>query len=173
MTTGLRTFDVLFLCADNAARSIMAEALLNRLGAGRFQVRSAGFSPAAVINPHARGLLEKINYATDRLAPKPMTSVMGETDPGYDFIIRLSPDRRGSMRQPQFAGQPVMADWHLPDPYDLLGSTPAVATAYADLFNHLAARIDAFANLSAEYLTGPSIQGRLDRMGEDAVRLAA
>jgi len=172
MTTALRTFKVLFLCSDNSARSILAEALLNRLGAGRFEVASAGYAAAETVNPHAQSLLQKINYGTD-LHTKPMTEVMGEGDPGYDFIIRLSPDRRGSARMPQFRGVPVVTDWNMPDPADVLGASGAVATAFADIFNHLAARIDVLANLSADYLTGPHIQARLDRMGEESVRLAA
>ena len=171
MTTGLRTFTVLFLCADNSARSILAEALLNRLGAGRFQAFSAGYSVAEAVDPYALALLDKINYNADRICAKQMIEVMAEKDPGFDFIIRLSPDRRGSGRMPQFTGAPVIADWHLPDPSDVSGSSGTIATAY--VFNHLAARIDALANLSEDCLTGPHIQARLDRMGEDGVRLAA
>ena len=173
MTTGLRTFNVLFLCADNSARSILAEALLNRLGAGRFLAFSAGYSVAETVDPHALALLDKINYNTDRVAAKQMMAVMGEKDPGFDFIIRLSPDRRGSGRMPQFSGAPVIADWHMPDLADVSGASGAIATACADIFNHLAARIDALANLSEACLTGPQIQARLDRMGEDGLRLAA
>ncbi|CAM3296101.1 arsenate-mycothiol transferase ArsC [Asticcacaulis taihuensis] len=96
MTTGLRTFNVLFLCADNSVRSILAEALLNRLGAGRFQAFSAGYGVAEAVSPHALALLEKINYNSDRVHAKQMAAVMDAADPGFDFIIRLSPDRRGS-----------------------------------------------------------------------------
>lgn len=170
MTTGLRTFNVLFLCADNSARSILAEALLNRLGAGRFQAYSAGYGVAGAVSPHALALLEKINYNSDRVHAKQMAAVMDDADPGFDFIIRLSPDRRGSARMPQFSGMPIIVDWHMPDPADISG---AAATACADIFNLLAARIDVLANLSEACLTGPQIQARLDRMGEDSVRLAA
>ena len=173
MTTGLRTFNVLFLCADNSARSILAEALLNRLGAGRFQAFSAGYGVAEAVSPHALALLEKINYNVCHIHAKQMVAVMDTADPGFDFIIRLSPDRRGSARMPQFSGNPVIVDWHMPDPSDISGSSGAIATAYADVFNHLAARIDALANLSDDCLTSPHIQARLDRMGEDGVRLAA
>lgn len=174
MTTGLRTFNVLFLCADNAARSILAEALLNRLGAGRFQAFSAGYGVAEVVDPYAVALMEKINYNSERVHAKQMMAVMDEKDPGFDFIIRLSPDRRGSARMPQFKGAPVVTDWHMPDPADVSGaSSGTIAIAYADIFNHLAARIDALANLSEDCLTGPHIQARLDRMGEDGVRFAA
>jgi arsenate reductase len=177
MTTGFRTFNVLFLSAQNAARSILAEALLNRLGAGRFEARSAGFDPAQAISPYALALLNKINYQPDRVAAKAMAAVIGAHDPGYDFVIRLSPDRRasqeGQRRAPQFRGQPVMVDWHMPDPSDMMGSSGAIATAYSDIFNHLAARLDAMANLPVEMLESAGIQQRLERMGEETLRFAA
>lgn len=177
MTTGFRTFNVLFLSAHNAARSILAEALLNRLGAGRFEARSAGFDPAPDISPYALALLSKINYQADRLSAKAMPAVIGAEDPGYDFIIRLSPDRRtrqdGQRRMPQFLGQPVMIDWHMPDPSDMMGSSGAIAAAYSDIFNHLAARLDAMANLPIEMLESAGITQRLERMGGETLRFAA
>ncbi len=177
MTTGFRTFNVLFLSAHNAARSILAEALLNRLGAGRFEARSAGFDPAQDISPYALALLNKIDYKIDRVSVKAMPAVIGAHDPGYDFVIRLSPDRRasqeGQRRAPQFRGQPVMVDWHMPDPSDMMGASGAIATAYSDIFNHLAARLDALANLPVEMLESAAIQQRLERMGEEPLRFAA
>ena len=168
---------MLFLCAHNSARSILAEALLNRLGAGRFEAISAGFSPADEISPYAISLLEKINYRPDRLSPKSIASTLGDKDPGFDFIIRLSPDRRGGPRPTQFKGKPVIIDWYLPDPCDAVsrfgGSPAAITAAYADLFSFLAARLDTFANLSVEALESPHIQARLDRMGEEPLRLAS
>ena len=174
MTTGFRTFNVLFLSAHNAARSILAEALLNRLGAGRFEARSAGFDAAQEISPYALALLNKINYKTDRVSAKAMPAVIGANDPGYDFIIRLSPDRRGGRHnRPQFRGQPVTVDWHMPDPSDMMGAPGAIATAYSDIFNHLAARLEAMANLPVEMLESAGIQQRLERMGEEPLRFAA
>ena len=175
MTTGFRTFNVLFLSAHNAARSILAEALLNRLGAGRFEARSAGFDAAQEISPYALALLNKIDYKIDRVSVKAMPAVIGAHDPGYDFVIRLSPDRRGGRqnRPPQFRGQPVMVDWHMPDPSDMMGSSGAIATAYSDIFNQLAARLDALANLPVEMLESAGIQQRLERMGEEPLRFAA
>jgi len=173
MTTGFRTFNVLFLCLHNSARSILAEALLNRLGAGRFEAYSAGYAPALMLSPHALNLLTRINVNTGRLTPKPMMAVLGERDPGFDFIFRLCPDRRGGHRPNQFKGKPVVIDWHLPDPADATGSPAQVAAAYADLFSVLAARLDAIANLSVAALESPHIAARLERMGDDGFRLAS
>lgn len=173
MSNGFRTFSVLFLCLHNSARSILAEALLNRLGAGRFEAMSAGYAPAMMLSPHALGLLTRINYNTGRLMPKPMSSVLGERDPGFDFIFRLSPDLRGGPRPAQFKGKPVIIEWHLADPADTTGSPDRVAAAYADLFNVLAARLDALANLPVSALESPHIAARLERMGDEPLRLAS
>ncbi|MEI9904052.1 MAG: arsenate reductase ArsC [Asticcacaulis sp.] len=173
MTVSFRTYNVLFLCMHNSARSILAEALLNRLGAGRFEAWSAGYDPVPAISPYALALLAKINYNTGRLATKPITAVMGKHDPAFDFIIRLCPDRRGGQRAPQFRGDPVMIDWHMPDPCDVMGSSATIVAAYADVFSVLAGRIDALANLPEALLDSASIRGRLERMGEDQLRLAS
>ena len=173
MTAGFRTYNVLFLDMHNAARSILAEALLNRLGAGRFEAWSAGYDPASSVSPHALGLLHRINYNTGRLATKPVTAVMGKYDPAFDFIIRLCPDRRGAPRSPQFRGEPVIVDWHMPDPCDACGPADMVTAAYGDLFSVLAGRIDALANLPESVLTGPQARMRLERMGEEPLRLAS
>ena len=172
-TSGLRTFNVLFLCTHNSARSILAEALLNRLGAGRFEAWSAGYDPVPAISPYALALLHKINYNSTRLATKPITAVMGKYDPAFDFVIRLCPDRRGSSRNPQFKGSPILVDWYLPDPCDVMGSSATIAAAYADVFNILAGRIDVLANLSVANLQSDTIGARLDRMGEEHLRLAS
>ena len=173
MTSGLRTFNVLFLCLHNSARSILAEALLNRLGAGRFEAYSAGYAPTLMLSPYALDLLTQIHCNTARLAPKQMARVLGDNDPGFDFIFRLSPDRRGGIRHSQFKGNPVVIDWHLPDPADVTGAPAQVAAAYEDLFSVLAARLDAFANLPVSALESPHIAARLERMGGDAFRLAS
>ncbi len=173
MATAFRTFNVLFLCTHNSARSILAEALLNRLGAGRFEAWSAGYDPVPAISPYALALLHKINYKPERLATKPIAAVMGKHDPAFDFIIRLSPDRRGSPRAPQFKGHPILVDWHLPDPCDVMGSSATIAAAYADVFSVLASRIDILANLSVACLESGMIGGRLERMGEEPLRLAS
>lgn len=157
----------------NSARSILAEALMNRLGAGRFEAWSAGYDPVPAISPYALALLQKINYNTGRLATKPIAAVMGKHDPAFDFIIRLCPDRRGGERAPQFRGDPVIIDWHMPDPCDVMGSSGTIAAAYADVFSVLASRLDALANLPEAVLAGPQARLRLERMGEDYLRLAS
>lgn len=173
MSNGFRTYNVLFLCMHNSARSILAEALMNRLGAGRFEAWSAGYDPVPAISPYALALLQKINYNPERLATKPISAVLGKFDPAFDFVIRLSPDRRGSPRLPQFKGKPVMIDWHLPDPCDVSGSSATIAAAYADVFSRLVSRLDILANLPAEHLENASLCARLERMGDEPFRLAS
>ena len=173
MTTAFKTYNVLFLCMHNSARSILAEALMNRLGAGRFEAWSAGYDPVPAISPYALALLQKINYNVGRLSTKPVSAVMGRHDPAFDYVIRLCPDRRGTPRAPQFRGKPAYVDWHLPDPCDVIGSSATIAAAYADVFNVLANRIDVMANLSAAHLESDTIAARLERMGEEPLRLAS
>jgi arsenate reductase (thioredoxin) len=83
-------YHVLFLAERNASRSILAEALLNRLGAGRFEAYSAGVSPAIAISPYAIALLHKINYNINKLKPKSLESFGDENAPSLDFVFRLS-----------------------------------------------------------------------------------
>ncbi len=171
MTTDFRTYNVLFVSQRNAARSILAEALLNRLGAGRFEAWSAGYRPAAAISPHALSLLGRIGYNTGRLSTKALTAVTGDQDPGFDFIIRLSPERRSAARQPVFKGKPTIIDWPLDDPRG--GGVAAAGSAHATLFSTLAGRIERFANLSDAALMGGDIHARLERMAWDNLKLAS
>ncbi len=173
MAAGFRIYNVLFLGMHNQARSILAEALMNRLGAGRFEARSAGYDPAPAISPHALALLHTINVNTGRLAAKGVAAISGEHDPAFDFIVRLCPDRRSGARARQFRGHPLTIDWHLPDPCDATGSSSRLAAAHADIFSVLAGRIDVFANLPEGALDSLNIRARLERMGEDQLRLAS
>lgn len=167
-----KTINVLFICAHNSARSILAEALLNRLGAGRFEAYSAGIDPVPAISPYALALLHKINYNTGKLTTKGLEIVESKWTPKFDFVIRLC-DEIPNKSMPQFAGHPVFIDWFLSNPCDVVGSSAVIAAAYADIFNTLANRIDILAHMSDEALSHPNIAERLQMMGEEHHRLAA
>jgi arsenate reductase (thioredoxin) len=167
------SFNVLFICAHNSARSILAEALLNRLGAGRFHAVSAGIDPVPAISPYALALLHKINYHTGDLKTKGLAYVTGEHAPMYNLVIRLSPDLPPCGRLPEFEGHPVIVDWFMGNPCEVMGSTAVVATAYADVFNTLANRIDNLSRMSDITLYGHHLQPILERMGEPYLRLAS
>ena len=173
MSQGFRTFNVLFLCKQNSARSILAEAVLNRLGAGRFEAASAGFEPVPAISPYALALLHKISYNTGKLKTKALHAVLGERDPTYDFVIRLSPEQPASGHWPQFNGLPVRVDWFLPDPCEATGSSAQIAAVYAEVFNTLVKRIDALANLPTHVLDSATVGMRLDALANDAMKMAS
>jgi len=165
-------FRVLFLAERNSSRSILAEALLNRLGAGRFEAFSAGVTPAAAISPYAIALLHRINYNPRALEPKAIEAFAGEDAPPFDFIFRLS-HHMPSSRLSLFGGAPHIIDWFLPDPEDVIGSSAMIATAYADLFGALCSRIETLTQMSPDFLRSEAGAARLERMGETYIRLAA
>jgi len=165
-------FRVLFLAERNASRSILAEALLNRLGAGRFEAFSAGVNPVIAISPYAVALLHRIHYNPRALEPKPVEVFAGEDAPPFDFIFRLS-HHMPSAQLSRFGGAPRIIDWFLPDPEDVTGSPAMIATAYADLFGALCNRIEALTRMPPDVLRSEAGVARLERLGEAYIRLAA
>jgi arsenate reductase (thioredoxin) len=167
-----RPIHVLFLAERNSSRSILAEALLNRLGTGRFEAFSAGVTPAVAISPYAIALLHRINYNIQTLVPKAVEDFGAADAPELDFVFRLS-HHLPQGRLPQFKGNPRLIDWFLPDPEDVMGSPAMIATAYADLFGALCSRIETLSQMSPTFLAGDAAADRLERMGEAYIRLAA
>lgn len=152
----------------------MAEALLNRLGAGRFEAYSAGIAPAPSVNPYVMSVLQKINYTLSSLSPKPVETMITDDAPVFDFVFRLSHHLPADGHWPDFKGDPMVIDWFLPDPSDLSDSKIRVAEAYADMFARLSSRLDAIACMSVEALNNTlNLRGRLERMGEESFRLAS
>ena len=168
--TQFKLFNVLFICAHNSARSILAEALLNRLGAGRFEAYSAGIDPVPAISPFALSLLHKINYNTGTLYTKDLGSVADKAE--FDLIIRLSPELPANGRLPEFARHVPVVDWFMANPCDVSGTTSHVASVYADVFNTLANRLDMLSKMSDATLRGPRVVDILERHGEDYLRMA-
>ncbi|ESQ81385.1 hypothetical protein [Asticcacaulis sp. YBE204] len=164
--------NVLFMAERNSSRSILAEALLNRLGAGRFEAFSAGVTPAVAISPYAIALLHKINYKIEMLSPKSVEDFGHDAAPPINIVFRLSHHLpKGKM--PIFHGDPMIIDWFLPDPEDVAGSPAQIATAYADLFGALCNRIEVLTHMPVEHVCSPVARLRLERMGEDYIRLAS
>lgn len=165
--------NVLFVCRQNSARSILAEALLNRLGAGRFDACSAGYDPASAISPYVIGLLHRINYNTGLLATKPVEAMISKHVPAFDFIIRLAPGTPAGGHWPRFRNVPFLIDWFLPDPCETYEAKALVAVAYEEMFTLLAERIETLANIPGDELHDARIRGRLERLGETPLRLAS
>ncbi len=170
-----RPYNVLFLCTGNSCRSIMAEAILNRAGAGRFRAYSAGSHPTGVVNPHAVELLRRMHYPTEELWSKPWDVFSRDRNPEapeLDFVFTVCDNAAGEMC-PIWPGQPMTAHWGVPDPAAFEGNQAETAVAFADAYRMLANRTDLFVNLPIRSLDRLSLQKRLDRIGNAASEPAA
>ena len=162
MTTESRSFNVLFLCTGNSARSIMAEAILEREGTGRFNAYSAGSRPVGQINPHARDLLRKLNHDVSRYRSKDWNEFAAA--PRLDFVFTVC-DSAAQEVCPVWPGQPMSAHWGIPDPAAATGSAPEIAAAFADAYRMLTNRISIFVNLPIGALDRLALQQRIDEIG--------
>jgi arsenate reductase len=159
-----RPFNVLFLCTGNSARSIMAEAIINRAGAGRFRAWSAGSMPTGKVNPHAAALLGKLGYDTDGLRSKSWEEFARPGAPALDFVFTVCDNAAGEVC-PIWPGQLMTAHWGVPDPAAVPGSEAEVALGFADAYRQLSNRIAIFMNLPIVSLDRLSLQRRLDDIG--------
>lgn len=162
------TLNVLFLCTGNSARSILAESILNRLGAGRFRAFSAGSMPTGVVNPHAIRLLEKFNYPTAGLRSKrweEFDRAHNPDAPELNFVFTVCDNAAGEVC-PIWPGQPMTAHWGVPDPAAVEGSEAEVAAAFADVYGRLHNRLELFTNLPMSSLDRLTLQARLDGIGK-------
>ena len=163
----MKTFHALFLCTGNSARSILAEAILDRLGAGRFKAYSAGSMPTGMVNPHAIALLKQMNHPTDGLRSKSWEEFSGPDAPTLDFVFTVC-DNAAQEVCPIWPGQPMTAHWGLPDPAAVRGSEAEIALAFADTYRMLNQRLGIFANLPMDKLDRISLKRRLDDIGHPA-----
>src|SRR3972149_9614127 len=124
------SFNVLFLCTGNSARSILAEAVLNRLGAGKFKAFSAGSMPKGKVHPFAIELLAKLNHPTGELRSKTWAEYSGPDAAPLDFVFTLC-DRAANEVCPMWPGQPMTAHWGLPDPAAVAGRDGEKRGAFA------------------------------------------
>ena len=162
-----RLHNVLFLCTGNSARSIMAESILDRLGAGKFVAFSAGSQPAGAVNPHAARLLKQLNYKTDGLSSKSWDEFGRDGAPALDFVFTVC-DSAAAETCPVWPGQPMTAHWGFPDPAAFEGSDAEIAAFFADVYRQIYNRISIFVNLPLEALDRLSLQDRLDEIGSAA-----
>ncbi len=159
-----RIFNVLFLCTGNSSRSIMAEAILNREGAGRFRAFSAGSHPKGEIDPQTIDLLKRLNYPTEGLRSKSWDEFAAPGAPELDFVFTVCDDAAGEIC-PAWPGQPMTAHWGVPDPGKFEGSAAERAVFISDVYRMLANRIGIFVNLPMRSLDRLSLQKRLDEIG--------
>lgn len=160
-----RPYNVLFLCTGNSARSILAEAILQRVGGGKFNAYSAGSHPKGEVNPHAIALLKRLNYKTDGFRSKSWDEFAQAGAPPLDFVFTVCDNAAGEVC-PIWPGQPMTAHWGVPDPAAVIDGSPAeIAAAFSDSYGRLQNRITVFVNLPFQGLDRLSLQKRLESIG--------
>lgn len=160
-------FNVLFLCTRNSARSIMAEAILNRFGQGRFRAFSAGSAPAGAPLPEVIEKLAALGHDTSGLASKSWDLFTGPAAPRMDFVIALC-DTLDNQVCPDVGDRPITAAWPLPDPAKFTGNAAERQTLLNELYASLRRRIDLFMSLPFETLDRLALTDRLGEIGGPA-----
>jgi protein-tyrosine-phosphatase len=159
-----RSFNVLFLCTGNSARSIMAEAILNKLGQGKFHAYSAGSHPKGQVNPYTLQLLQSLGYDTSPFRSKSWNEFAEPGAPPLDFAFTVCDNAAGETC-PVWPGQPMTAHWGVPDPAEATGSPAEIALAFKDAYRMLHQRIGVFAALPIRSLDQFSLQSKLREIG--------
>lgn len=159
------TFNALFLCTGNSARSIMAEALLNSLGKGRFKAFSAGSHPRGKVHPIALELIEKHRLPAADLRSKSWDEFALAGAPRMDFVFTVCDNAAGEAC-PVWPGQPVTAHWGIPDPGAVGGTGEEQRRAFFTAYSHLTQRISMFVNLPLTRLDRLALQKNLDQIGQ-------
>ena len=167
-TNPQRIYNVLFLCTGNSCRSIMAEAIMNRIGQGRFRAYSAGSMPTGAVNPHALALLKQMHHDVSGLRSKSWEEFSRENNPDapeLDFVFTVC-DNAANEVCPYWPGQPMTAHWGMPDPANATGSEAEIAVVFADTYRMLTNRLSLFMNLPMASLDRMALQKRLEEIGK-------
>jgi arsenate reductase len=157
-------FNVLFLCTGNSARSIMAEAILNRVGVGKFRAFSGGSQPKGQVHPEALQLLKGLGYDTSAFRSKSWSEFADPGAPLLDFVFTVCDNAAGEAC-PVWPGQPMTAHWGVPDPAQVAGNPAQVALAFKDSYRMLNQRIGIFTSLPLRSLDRLSLQSKLREIG--------
>ncbi len=167
-------YNVLFLCTGNSARSIMAEAILNRLGAGKFRAFSAGSHPKGHVHSETLRLLQSLGYNTSGCRSKSWSELADPGAPLLDFVFTVCDNAAGETC-PVWPGQPMTAHWGVPDPAEAKGNSAEIALAFKDTYRMLNQRIGIFVSLPLRSLDQISLQQKLGEIGRmrDATAKAA
>jgi arsenate reductase len=159
-----KTFNVLFLCTGNSARSIIAESILRQAGAGRFHAFSAGSHPAGRVNPFAIELLERNRLPTGGLRSKNWDEFARPGAPKLDFVFTVCDNAAGEVC-PVWPGQPMTAHWSIPDPAAVEGTDDEKRKAFSEACHTLLNRIRIFVSLPLDKLDRLSLQRKLNELG--------
>ncbi|AEQ52774.1 arsenate reductase ArsC [Pelagibacterium halotolerans] len=160
-----RIFNVLFLCTGNSARSILAESILNKDGAGRFHAYSAGSQPKGAVNPLAIKMLASFDYPTEGLRSRAWDEFAGPGAPVMDFVFTVCDNAAGEAC-PVWPGQPMTAHWGIEDPAAVEGPEIARQSAFVTAFRYLRNRIAIFAALPFASLDKSALRTRLVEIGQ-------
>lgn len=160
-----RIYNVLFLCTGNSARSILAEALLNAKGKGRFRAFSAGSHPTGNINPLALERLEREGIPVGEVRSKSWNEFARTEAPSLDFVVTVCDDAAGEVC-PAWPGQPITAHWSVPDPAVVVGNEGEQRLAFARAFTLLERRICLFASLNPTSLERLALERQVRDIGQ-------
>jgi protein-tyrosine-phosphatase len=158
-------YNVLFLCTGNSARSIMAEAILNKAGAGKFRAYSAGSHPKGQVHHGTLRLLQSLGYDTSSLRPKSWHEFAKPGAPALGFAFTVCDDAAGETC-PVWPGQTMTAHWGVPDPAEAKGTEAEIALAFKEAYRMLNQRIGIFASLPLRTLDQLTLQRRLREIGD-------
>jgi arsenate reductase len=159
-----RPYNVLFLCTGNSARSIIAEAILNKVGKGRFQAFSAGSQPKGAVNPNTLRLLANLGYDINAYRSKSWGEFARPGAPQLDFVFTVCDNAAGEAC-PVWPGQPMTAHWGIPDPAAASGSESEIAHAFNEAHRMLSQRIGVFTALPIAALDELTLQKRINEIG--------
>jgi protein-tyrosine-phosphatase len=158
-------YKVLFLCTGNSARSIIAEAILNKTGNGAFRAYSAGSQPKGKVNPHALQLLQSLGYETADMRSKSWDEFAKDGAPRFDFVFTVC-DNAAAESCPVWPGQPMTAHWGIADPAEAKGTPAEVSLAFKEAYRLLNQRILIFTALPLRSLDQLSLSHKLKQIGE-------
>jgi arsenate reductase (thioredoxin) len=157
-------YNVLFLCTGNSARSIMAEAILNNVGAAKFRAYSAGSHPKGRVHPETLRLLQTLGYDTSVFRSKSWSEFADPGAPRLDFVFTVCDNAAGEAC-PFWPGQPMTAHWGIPDPAQAKGTEAEIALAFKDAYRMLNQRIGIFTSLPIKSLDRLTLQNKLREIG--------
>lgn len=164
-------YNVLFLCTGNSARSIMAEAVLNREGIGKFKAFSAGSHPRGAVHPYASELLARLNYDVSAFRSKSWDEFATPDAPVMDFVFTVC-DQTAAEVCPLWPGQPMSAHWGLPDPVQAAGNEIEQRLAFSETYRMLRNRLSIFVSLPMGSLNSLALQKNLDDIGRNTDKAA-
>ncbi|PYF04510.1 protein tyrosine phosphatase [Rhodopseudomonas faecalis] len=159
-----RIFNVLFLCTGNTARSILAESILRKDGAGKFNAFSAGSQPKGVVNPFALKVLAASDYPTEGLRSKSWQEFAAPDAPVMDFVFTVCDNAAGETC-PVWPGQPMTAHWGIDDPAAIDGNDLEKERAFVQAFRFMKNRISVFTSLPIKRLDGVALDAKLREIG--------